>query len=127
MEYTRRVHDQNIPSNWQSSLRRQILASTSWKNSRDSLPLESTSTLVNVIKSLEVQLKDNNRLIIVKWIVEAHIKSGDDVAGLIIFPHQFVLYIVEVYPTELLMRMKMASSWGIALGKLCNGLRTCSM
>ena len=46
----------------------------------------------------EVSLKDSNGLLVGKGILLSKIQIGDDVGGFILFPHQVVVRIVEVYP-----------------------------
>ena len=46
----------------------------------------------------EVSLKNSNGLLVGKGILLFEIQTGDDVGGLILFPHQVAVRITEVYP-----------------------------
>ena len=45
----------------------------------------------------QVSLKDGKGLVIGKGILLSEVHTGDDVAGLILFPHQVAVHIEEVY------------------------------
>ena len=88
-------------SHGQLSLGRRILASTSGNNRRNNSPLNSTKRLYKSKEHVGVHLKDGKGTVIGRGILETQIQVGDNVGGLILFPHQCAVRILEVHTTRL--------------------------
>ena len=49
------------------------------------------------LQNNQVSLKDGNGIVVGREILLSKVQSGDDVTGLILFPHQVAVCIKEVY------------------------------
>ena len=92
------AQERRTPSHGQLSLGQRILASTTRQNCRPHLPVGSISRLNNPTTSNRVLLKDQSGLLVANGVVETTIKTGHDVSGLLLFPHQCAVRVLEVYP-----------------------------
>ena len=81
----------------QVSYGRRILASKYKHRARTTIPSSSIRTQNKKINIWEVQLKDSIGMVLGRGIFESKLQTGDDVDGLILFLHQVVVWVMEVY------------------------------
>ena len=111
-------------SHGQLTLGRQMLASTSSHNRRNNFPLNLTRILYKSKEHVGVHLKDDNGTVIGRGILETRIQVADNVGGLILFPHQCAIRILEVHTTRLADRNEDGESMVDCIGRLFDGQKT---
>ena len=65
-----------------------------------------------------MHLKDGNKIVIGRGILETQIQVGDNVGGLILFPHQCAIRILEVHTTRLADRNEDGESMVDCIGQI---------
>ena len=96
-KHQRGTFEKGGPSFGQLSCRRRILASKYHHRAQTTILSSSICRQNNKQNIRDVHLKDSTRLVVGRGIVESQLRTGDDVAGLILFPHQVVVRGMEVY------------------------------
>ena len=81
----------------QVSCGRRILASKYKHRAQTTIPSSSKRTQNKKINIREVELKDSTGMVLGRGIVESKLQTRDDVDGLILFPHQVAVRVMEVY------------------------------
>ena len=85
------------PCNGQVSIGRRILASRQEVGIRRNFPCTTQRKQIIQRQNNQVSLKDGKGLVVGRGILLSEVQTGDDVAGLILFPHQVAVCIEEVY------------------------------
>ena len=80
----------------QVSCGRRILASKYKNHARITIPSSSICTKNRKTNIRDIQLKDSTGMVVGRGIVESELQIGDDVDGLILFPHQVAIRMMEV-------------------------------
>ena len=83
----RRVSDDRSPCNGQLSFGRRILATKKDLWMRRNISSNARGKQIMGWHNCEVSLKNNNGVLVEKGILLSEIQTGDDVVGLILFPH----------------------------------------
>ena len=97
LQHRSRTSGKGGSSSGQLSCGRRILAS---KYQRSGRPTTSTSSVwrENHTQSrTEVHLKERTRMRVGRGVLESQLKTRDDVAGLVLFPHHVAIRVMEVY------------------------------
>ena len=97
LQHRSRTSGKGGSSSGQLSCGRRILAS---KYQRSGRPTTSTSSVwrENHTQSrTEVHLKERTGMCVGRGVLESQLKTGDDVAGLVLFPHHVAVRVMEVY------------------------------
>ena len=81
----------------QVSCGRRILASKYKNRARTTIPSSSICTQNRKTNIRNVQSKDSTGMVVRRGIVESKLQTRDDVDGLILFLHQVVVQVMEVY------------------------------
>ena len=93
----RKICDVCNPCNGQVSIGRRILASRQKVGIGRNFSSTAKGKQSSGQQNNQVSLKDGKGLVIGKGILLSEVQTEDDVAGLILFPHQVVVCIEEVY------------------------------
>ena len=93
----RTICDVHGPCNGQVSIGRQILASRQEVGIGRNFPCIAQRKQIVGRQINQVSLKDGKGLIVGRRIFLFKVQTGDDVAGLILFPHQVAVCMEEVY------------------------------
>ena len=92
----RTICDVTCPCNGQLSIGRRILASRqevgNWRN----FPCRAHRKQIVGQQNNQVSLKNGKGMLVGRRILLSEVQTGDDVAGLILFPHQVAVRIKEV-------------------------------
>ena len=91
------ICDVRGPCNGQMTIGRQILASRQEVRIGRNFP--STAQREHIVRrqNNQVSLKDGKGLVVGRGVIVSEVQTRDDVAGLILFPHQVAVCIEEVY------------------------------
>ena len=74
-----------------------LLASKYQERARTTIPSSSNCTQNRKTNIRDVQLKNSTGMVVGRGLVESKLQTGDDVDGLILFPHQVAVRVMEVY------------------------------
>ena len=92
----RTISDVRGPCNGQLSIGRRVLATRKDVGIGRNSPSTTKQKQINRRQNKQVRLKDGKGLVVGKGILLSDIQTGDDVAGLILFPHEVAVRIEEV-------------------------------
>ena len=81
----------------QVSCGRRIVASKYQQCVRSTIPSSSICTQNSKSNIRDVQLKHSTGMVVGRGIAESELKAGDDVDGLILFPHQVAVRLTDVF------------------------------
>ena len=81
----------------QVSCGRRILDAKYQQRTRTTIPSSSVCTQNRKQNIRDVHLKDSTRMVVGRGILESELQIGDDVDGLILFPHQVAIRVMDVY------------------------------
>ena len=84
------------PCNGQVSIGRRVLATREEVGIGRNFPSTTKRKQINGWQNKQVSLKDGNGLVVRKEILLSEVQTRDNVAGLILFPHQVAVCIEEV-------------------------------
>ena len=73
----------------------------------------------------DVKLKDASGLVVGRGIVEFELQTGDDVGGLILFPHQVAIRVMEVYACGVRESNEDGQVLGECIGQILRWSRSC--
>ena len=76
---------------------RRIMASKYQHRAQTTIPSSSICRENSKQNSTKVYLKDSTGLVVGRGIVESQVQTGDDVVGLILFPHQVAVQVMDIY------------------------------
>ena len=93
----RKICDARGPCNGQLSIGRRILASRKEVGIGGNFPSTAKGKKISGRQNTQVRLKDGEGLVFGKGILLSEVQTGDDVVGLILFPHQVAVCIEEMY------------------------------
>ena len=97
LKHRRRTSEKGGSSFGQLSYGRRILASKYQQSGQTTIPTSSVWSKNHTQNRTEVHLEDSTGMLIGRGVVESQLQTGDDVAGLILFPHQVALRVMELY------------------------------
>ena len=92
----RTISDVRGPLNGQLSIGQRVLATRKDVGIGRNSPSTTKRKQINGWQNKQVSLKDGNGLVVGKGILLSEVQTGDNVAGLILFPHQVAIRIQEV-------------------------------
>ena len=87
----RTISDVRSPCNGQLSIGRRVLATRKDIGIGRNSPSTTTRKQINGQQNKQVSLKDGNGLVVGKGILLSEVQIGDNVAGLLLFPHQVAI------------------------------------
>ena len=96
----RTICDVYGPCNGQMSTGRQILVSRQEIGIGRNFPCIAQRKQIIGHQNNQVSLKDSKGMVVGRGILLSKIQTGDNVAGLILFPHQVAVHIEEVYASD---------------------------
>ena len=102
LQYRRRTSGTGGSSFGQVSCRRRIVASKYQHSGQTNILTSSVRNKNHTQNRKKVHLKKSTGLLVGRGVVESQVRIGDDVAGLILFPHQIVVRVMEVYACGIL-------------------------
>ena len=91
----RKIYDIRGPCNGQVSIGRRILASR--EEIGRNFPCTAKGKKMSGRQNTQVRLKDGKGLVVGKGILLSEVQTGEDVARLILFPHQVAVCIESVW------------------------------
>ena len=96
-KHQRRTFEKGGSSFGQLSCERRIMASKYQHSDRTMISTSSICRENNKQNMTKVHLKDFTRLVVGRGVVKSQLQTRDDVVGLILFPHQVAVRVMEVY------------------------------
>ena len=96
----KKICDARGTCNGQLSIGRRILASQKEVEIGGNFPSTAKGKKISGQQNTQVSLKDGKGLVVGKGILLLEVQTGDDVVGLILFPHQVAVCIEEVYGSD---------------------------
>ena len=100
-------------------------AATYKQRAQNPTPSSPISTEKSEHRSRDVKLKDSTGMVVGRGIVESGLQTGDDVGGLILFPHQVAVRVMEVYACGVNERNKDGQILRQCIGQILRWSRNC--